>query len=197
MSDRTPPTKLERWCLLANKAGYELEGVRNSCILTSHALVAFLRMQGLEAEVFRAQAKVHCCQHDRQCYGSVAGSDGDGTRRPKSDGWHGHLAVSCGDFVLDPTIDQLEVSCGQRPRPAVFVKLDGWDTTPPDRPWQGGAWQHWLDGDLEISHVRHPRQVGWKSKPAARPSKWINVVDLMIEMSKNPAAWATAPVGVG
>ena len=186
---------LERWCLLANAAAHDTEGVRNTCILTSHALVTFLRMQGLEAEVFRAEAAIHCCRHDRQCYGSTAGSDGDGTRRPKSDGWHGHLAVSCGDFVLDPTLDQLEVSCGQRARPVVFVKPEGWDVTPPDRPWQGGAWHLWRDGDLEIRHARYRRQVGWKSKPAARPSKWMDVVDLMIEMSQQtPAAWATAPV---
>jgi hypothetical protein len=55
---------LERWCLLANAAAHDIEGVRNTCILTSHALVAFLRMQGLEAEVFRAEAAIHCCRHD-------------------------------------------------------------------------------------------------------------------------------------
>lgn len=180
-----PLCDLQYWCLLANVAAYEIEGVRNTCILTSHALVEFLRIQGLQAEVFRAVAAVHCCRHDRQCHGSSAGSNGDGTRRPKSENWNGHLAVSCGNYVLDPTLDQLEVSCGQRPAPAAFLKPEGWDVAPPDRPWQGGAWHSWRDGDIEIRHGRYRHQAGWKSKPAARPNSWMDVVDLMIEKSRS------------
>ncbi len=48
---------LEDWCLLANAAAYDIEGVRNTCIHTSHALVAFLQLQDFEAEVFRARAR--------------------------------------------------------------------------------------------------------------------------------------------
>jgi hypothetical protein len=178
---------LEHWCLLANAAAYDIEGVGNSCILTSHALVAFLQLQGFEAEVFRARASVHLTKEferrlGRPGYGAAAG-EGHFSRSPG--GWAGHLAVSCGDFVLDPTLDQLEAE-GQRPRPAVFVKPVGWDVPPPDRPWQGGAWHHWRDGDLNVGHARHPRQVGWKSKPAARRSSWVEVVDLMVSLSGKP-----------
>lgn len=172
-------TELQDWCLLANAVAYEMEGVRNTCIHTSMALAEFLRRQGLEAEVFRAEAAVHCLLHDRQCYGSFAGGNGDGTGRPKANGWRGHLAVSCGDFVLDPTIDQLETRCGLRPTPAVFRKPEGWGVTPPDRPWQGGTWHRWDEAGLEVSHVRYRRQVGWKSKPAARPSRWLDMVEAM------------------
>ena len=173
--------ELEEWCRLANAAAYEIEGVRNTCIQTSHALAAFLRSKGLEAEVFRAEAKVFCKLHDRKCTGSVAGSNGDGTRRPKSSGWYGHLAVSCGDYVLDPTIDQLEVTCGLRPSPAVFLKPEGWGESPPDMPWAGGAWHHWDEDGLDVGHVRHRKQIGWKSKPAALPSRWTNIRELMSE----------------
>lgn len=173
---------LRGWCLLANRVAYDMDGVRNTCIHTSMALAEFLRRQDLDAEVFRAKAGVDCLLHDKQCYGAVAGSDGDGTRRPKSNGWHGHLAVSCGDFVLDPTIDQLETKCDLRPAPAVFLKPEGWDVVPPDRPWQGGSWHHWEEDGLDVSHVRHPRQMGWKSKPAARPSRWLDMVEAMVEV---------------
>jgi hypothetical protein len=176
---------LERWCLLANTVAYTLDGVRNTCIHTSIALAEFLRLWGLEAEVFRAEAHVHCARPDHQnCHGSTAGSNGNGTRRPKSAGWRGHLAVSCGDYVLDPTLDQLSTSCGLRPRPAVFLKPDGWGMTPPDRPWQGGAWHRWQEGNLDVSHVRYRHQVGWKSKPAARPSRWREIVELMVVHEK-------------
>jgi hypothetical protein len=175
---------LENWCLLANAAAYDIEGVRNSCISTSHALVAFLQLQGFEAEVFRARARAHPTKESeqrlgRRGYGACAG-EGHFSRSPG--GWAGHLAVSCGDFVLDPTLDQLEAE-GQRPRPAVFVKPVGWDVPPPDSPWDGGAWHHWRDGDLDVGHARHPRQVGWKSKPAARRSSWMEVVDLMMSLN--------------
>ena len=174
---------LERWCRLANIIAYdEMEGVRNTCIHTSLALAEFLRRQGLEAEVFRAEAHVHC-DHDQRCTGSTVGWDGDGTRRPKSTGWRGHLAVSCGDYVLDPTLDQMETGCGLRPAPAVFLKPEGWDVAPPDRPWQGGSWYVWQEGELNIHHCRYRKQVGWKSKPAARPGQWLSIVELMGEVS--------------
>ena len=177
----------EKWCLLANAAAYDILGARNTCILTSHALVAFLQLQGFEAEVFRARARAHPTKEferrlGRRGYGAYAG---DGYFSHSPGGWAGHLAVSCGDFVLDPTLDQLETE-GQRPRPAVFVKPVGWDVPPPDMPWRGGAWHHWRDGDLDVGHARHPRQVGWKSKPAARRSSWMDVVDLMMSLNGTP-----------
>lgn len=177
---------LENWCLLANFAAYDIDGVRNTCIHTSHALVAFLRLKGFEAEVFRARASVSPTKEfeqrlGRRGYGAVAGY-GHFSHRG---GWAGHLAVSCGDFVLDPTLDQLEAE-GQRPRPAVFAKPVGWDVPPPDRPYQGGAWHYWRDGDLDVGHARHPRQVGWRSKPAARRSSWMDVLDLMVSLDAMP-----------
>jgi hypothetical protein len=96
--------------------------------------------------------------------------------------WRGHLAVSCGEYVLDATVDQLETSCGQTARPAVFHKPDGYDITPH---LEGLVWyqvfHQWEEGDLHISHARHRLQNGWKSKGAARPGAWRPVVALMLE----------------
>jgi hypothetical protein len=170
---------LNRWCLLANTAAYDIEGVHNTCVQTSHALMHFLRLQGFEAEVFRAEAHAHCLD-DNRCHSASAGWNGDGTRRRKSDGWAGHLAVSCGDYVLDPTLDQLVVGCGARPRPAVFRKPENWDV-PPANSWRGGARHDWSEGDLAINHSRYTRQVGWKSLPASRQSRWIDILGLMLE----------------
>jgi hypothetical protein len=176
--DRPPvEADLQRFCLLANQAAYDLQGVRNSCILTSCALVEFLRLQGLQAQVFRAEAHAHC-RH--AAHGAAVGWNGDGTRRPKSDGWHGHLAVTCGNYVLDPTLDQLDPG-GIPVSPAVFLKPDGYDTTPPR--WQQRVWHEWTEGDCTIRHARHWKQFGWKSKPAARESKWRDLVALMIELA--------------
>ena len=71
---------LENWCLLANAAAYAIEGVRNTCILTSHALVAFLQLQGFEAEVFRARARA------RPPRSSSNGSAGQATAQPPGTG---------------------------------------------------------------------------------------------------------------
>jgi hypothetical protein len=185
MDDANLIRDLEKWGLLVNAAAYDLEGVRNTCISTSHALVAFLQLQGFEAEVFRARARAHPTKEFEQRLGRRGRGAYAGDGHFSHGGWAGHLAVSCGDFVLDPTLDQLDAE-GQRPRPAVFVKPAGWDVPPPDRPWQGGAWHDWRDGDLDVGHARHPRQVGWKSKPAARHSSWMDVVDLTISLNSKP-----------
>ena len=95
------------------------------------------------------------------------------TRRPKSDGWNGHLAVSVSDYVCDPTLDQLQAE-GRCAAPAVLGKPDGYDATP-------RVWHEWAEGDLTIRHARHPRQIGWRSKPAARASAWRDLVALMVE----------------
>jgi hypothetical protein len=157
---------LRRWCDLANRIAYETLGYRNSCVLTSHALAAFLREQGIDAEPFRAE--MHAFPDDGLDAGFVLGSSGDGTRRPAASpgGWWGHLAVSCGEWVLDPTIDQSAVGY-RRLRPAVFRKPSGWDE---------GVAHCWNENGIDVRYQRYYRQVGWKSAPDARPSHWLDVV---------------------
>lgn len=154
--------QLRRWCRLANRAGRNVCGYRNSCIATSHALAAFLRSRGIDAEPFRAEAYIH--SPDRSVYGSVLGSRGDGSRQPAASpgSWRGHLAVACGAHVLDPTIDQAPVG-GKRIRPAVFAMPDQWDDGHPFR---------WSEQGLSVTYSKYYRQVGWKSAPDSRPSHW-------------------------
>ncbi len=105
-----PETRLTWWTTVANRGALVLLRETATCIPTSLALAEFLRGRGLDAEVFRATATVFCAEpgHDR-CHGSSAGHPGDGSRRPATGPgmWGGHLAVSCGEYILDPTIDQL------------------------------------------------------------------------------------------
>ena len=171
MTDGTVPAldQLQRWCELANHASFARWKARDTCILTSHALAAFLQARGLVAEVFRAEAHVH--SPDRNVYGAAVGWDGDGTRRKAAapDMWHGHLAVICEGHALDPTIDQMEVG-GKRIRPAVFPVPERWDE---------GVWHRWDEDGLTVSYCKYRRQVGWKSAGDARPSHWQPVTDLM------------------
>lgn len=154
--------QLRRWCRLANRAGRNVCGYRNSCIATSHALAAFLRSRDVEAEPFRAEVQVFGVE--RGAHGFVLGSSGDGSRQPAASPgmWHGHLAVASGMHILDPTIDQAAVGV-QRVRPAVFVKPDGWEE---------GSRHFWQEHGLSVGYWRYHRQAGWRSAPDARPSHW-------------------------
>ena len=84
--------------------------------------------------------------------------------------WRGHLAVSCGGYVLDPTIDQSAVG-KVRLRPAVFAKPAEWES--------GGA-HNWEERGLTVSYHLYYRQAGWKSAPDARPSHWRDITAAMI-----------------
>lgn len=165
---------LQQWCVLANRAAVTLTGERNNCIAASLALVEYLATQGIEASVFRAEARAELDPYIARIYSMDSAVDtvGCGSRPPGRLGWFGHLAVSCGPYVLDPTLDQLLVD-GRRPKPVVFAKPGGWSS---------GTWRNYQDGDLNVHHRRHDLQIGWKSKPAARRSQYMQVFDLMISL---------------
>lgn len=144
--------------LLANKVAFECLGYRNSCIITSYALVEHLRRRGIIASPVRVE--VH----------NVGAALGWGSDRPmSSDGWPGHLAVECGDYVLDPTLDQVP-----RLEPMVFLKPEGWDS---------GAPYRWMTANCSAGfpsyYERHRRQNGWKTSGAARSTSWRWIADRM------------------
>ena len=173
---------LRRWCRLANRAGRNVCGYRNSCIATSHALAAFLRSRGLEADPFRAE--VHVWTGSREIPGFVLGSSGDGSRRPAAGPgmWHGHLAVRSGEYVLDPTIDQ--AAAGKvRLKPAVFAVPADWDDDVRYFDWNTGTFR-WEENGLAVSYGRYYRQVGWKSAGDARPSRWRDIAAEMEFLSE-------------
>ena len=163
---------MRKWCSLANRLARQMTGgCRSTCIATSHALAAFLREQGLDAEPFRAEMHAHPLKREPGVYGFILGSSGDGSRQPAASPgmWRGHLAVSCGGYVLDPTIDQSAVG-KVRLRPAVFAKPAGWDS---------GAAHCWEERGLSVRYHLYYRQAGWKSSPDARPSHWRDITAAM------------------
>lgn len=155
------PPGLQRACNLANEVAYRYLGYRNSCIVTSHALAAFLRIQRYEADLVRPEWHVF----PEHGHGAALSWDGDGSRRPAASPghWRGHLAVSCTGFLLDPTIDQLSTE-DMKISPLV-ISMAGW--------WNEGTGIKFVDENGTFFRGdRYHRQAGWKSAPDARPSRW-------------------------
>jgi hypothetical protein len=100
--------------------------------------------------------------------------------------WRGHLAVTCGPYVLDPTIDQ--AAAGKiRLRPAVFLKPAGWDESGRDDGSRANGTAYWWDErGLMVRYGKYHRQVGWKSAGDARPSHWRDIVAEMERLSTRP-----------
>jgi transcriptional regulator with XRE-family HTH domain len=153
-----PERDLQRWCRLANRAGRNIFGFRNSCIMTSHALAEFLRGRGLDAECVRVE--VHAFGNSASF---ALGWDGDGSRRPasKPGRWRGHLAVASAGCILDPTIDQGGKGAF-RLKPAVFRIGDSDSATD-----YGHGWQ---ESGFTVSHEAYRKQAGWKSRAESRPA---------------------------
>lgn len=178
------PAALRSACELANVVAYEIRQERNTCVVTSHALAAYLRAaENLEAGLVRVTAVTHprcrCATncHGLTCQGAVLGSDGGGERLPKArdSGWWGHLVVTCGGYLLDPTVDQSNNE---------FVHL-GPLVLPLPNGWNDG--ESVMLTDAEGTFVRYSkfrRQVGWKSAPDARPSHWRPIVNLMLALQE-------------
>jgi hypothetical protein len=184
--DNTIPAELLLPCILANAAAYIDCGHPATCVLTAHALAAYLREQhDLEPSLVRVEAHAHpqCrCEsdcHGRYCSGKVLGSPPWGERRPatRPGWWGGHLAVTCDGYLLDPTIDQ--VNNDLMHLPPIVVPL-------PDD-WENGGGPQVADGEgTGVWWRKYYRQIGWKSAGDARPSHWRPVVDLMLEL---PRIW--------
>lgn len=159
-----PERDLQRWCRLANRAGRNIFGFRNSCIMTSHALAEFLRGCGLDAECVRVEVHAH-----GNSAGFILGGDGGGMRRPAASPghWRGHLAVTSNGYILDPTIDQGGKGAF-RLKPAVFAIGESWSAT---------AYKHvWEESGFTASHEAYRKQAGWKSRAESRPAHWADVV---------------------
>jgi hypothetical protein len=190
------PLDLRDACTLANACAYQWLGYRNSCILTSHALAAFLRLRGHDASLVRVELhpfpQCRCTPdtlaalnvrynsnlrwescHGRNCDAYVLGWDGDGSRRrAASPGkWAGHLAVTSEGCLLDPTADQVNKSF-EVLRPVAVPLPEGWDE---------GKGIRFTDGSRTfVRYERYHRQAGWKSAGDARPSHWMPVVHRMV-----------------
>lgn len=176
------PPDLQSACELANRVAYSILGYRNSCVLTSHALAAFLKLRRYEPCLVRPEWHVfpECrCDfgdcHGRAYRGGALSWDGDGSRRPASRPgyWNGHLAVTCDGYLLDPTIDQLNNESVHLP--CLVISLAGW--------WDKGTDIRFVNSEgTFVRGNKYHRQAGWKSRPDARPSHWHNVLHQMVSV---------------
>lgn len=167
------PAGLVRACQVANRAAFGLLARRNVCVVASHALAAFLALQRYEPVLVRPEW--HVFPADRRLPGASLSWDGDGTRRRAAvpGCWHGHLAVACAGFLLDPTIDQ--VNGAGIAVPPLVIPLGGW--------WDEGGWVEFTDeAGAYVRGCRYHRQRGWKSAPDARPSHWADVLHRMVDL---------------
>jgi hypothetical protein len=184
---------LDVYCRTANSVScWHNEGERATCILTSHALVGFLRQQcGLEAEPVRVEVVIYHEDRDVVWSCAVLGSSGDGVRMPATEAgkWRGHLAVWCQGYVLDPTIDQVEVG-GCRVAPATFLAPEGWADSNYQGHWEGdypeGSWvtgicHHWTEHPLTVRYGKYYQQKGWKSASDSRRSHWQPITNAMVD----------------
>jgi hypothetical protein len=167
----TVPAYLQAACDKANLMAGAVRLCPATCVLTSHALAAYLReVEGLDPTLTRIEAHIF----PQRGTGSSLGSRGDGTRRPAAAKgmWHGHLAVTCVGYLLDPTIDQVNDG-NMNMSPLVLPLPAGWD--------DGAQIMFTTADDTFVRYCKYYRQVGWKAAGDARPSHWRPIVDLMIE----------------
>lgn len=153
----------QRLTKAANRIAYQETGIRDTCILTSAALLETLAALGIPVEALRVRAAVRGKERKPKQYGCVLGSIDAGTRMPaaKPDHWHGHLVVIAESrWLLDATLDQCNK--GHRhlcARPFVaevtLAFLTGEEyfqsTTDPR--------------DSHVSYLAYPNRGGWKHAP--------------------------------
>ena len=130
------------------------------CILASFALQNII----VGSKVVRVTAGIF--PTDRTIYGTVLGSEGDGTFRPKAKKghWHGHCCVLVEDtWLLDPTLDQVNKK-GIKLFPIAFKlkSIDPNETT------------FFNVNDCDIRYNIYRIQKGFNCAPDSRKSHWIS-----------------------
>ena len=176
----TTQQKLQEYTNAAEAAGYAYEHARNTCISTNHALQYFLVHHGYpDAKLVRMFAVVGSTPGTAGM-GKIYGGSRDGTRLPKSGlgMWHGHLGVECEGFILDPTVTSANASEGPHVTPLVVPQGEGW--------MEGKATFTTLVNGTLVKHIRHWRQYGWKSAPAAGQRNWKPIYHYMCGLLSIP-----------
>jgi hypothetical protein len=167
------PAELAEANQAANAANRRVGNRIDNCIAVGCALCRYLLEYGHPAELVRISAGVF---PPNSVQAVVLGSEGHGTRRPAAGPgmWRGHLGVECEGFLLDPTLDQATGPEMPYPVPPMVVLL------PAD--WGKDRWASVyiiLDGGTRLRWTRYPRQVGFRSVPAARPAQWRDIYEAM------------------
>lgn len=170
---------LDRLCRLTNREAFDLCGIRNTCITTSAALRDILERLGIPAELMRVEVAGFSTKGL-----VILGSDGDGQRRPKpkDGGWWGHVAVvAAGQFLLDPTFDQVE-GC----QPFTGEITEDWLTGKQTLWWVDGVRAPGFPGNSAAdlpSTIRYHALAGrggWKGTPAFRLWQRRDIIDAVL-----------------
>lgn len=151
----------------ATRISRQIYGVPSTCIHTSLALADVLNQLGIPASVLRVETIAHRPDPipPRECAACTLGGSGDGSFRPRGNGWRGHLVTIVESrWLLDATVGQVNVSVPLIRAHAVVAEvtsafLDGKDRLRVDFGPKSG----WAD------YRRVPIQNGWRSTPACRP----------------------------
>lgn len=159
--------RLTKICEAVNAAAWDHLGYRNSCILSSAALLYVLTELGIEAAPLRVEAGVFC---DGPRQATILGWLGDGSRQPAAGPrkWRGHLAVvASGRYLMDPTIDQAFDERGVKP-----------DVVDVGTAFISERMTFYTrNGDASIRYKSLPDKGGFKSAPDWRRSHWIGVAE--------------------
>jgi hypothetical protein len=175
------PAHLRQAVNAANEAAFQVNnGIRNTCIDTSHALRSYLIDHGHNAMLVRAAFRYFPPEGP----GAVIGNRG----RLKGPEWAGHLTVECEGFLLDATADQANrppSRTGKRATwvPPLIVPLwDGYE----EGEYLFLAWDDGSRGDYQ----RYYRQNGFSYLPPSRRRYWGPTRELMASIieSSNAAA---------
>jgi len=161
------PKRLVKLNNLANRISVQILGTRDNCILVSTMLNQLLTDLGYNSRLVRITAAMF--PDNRNQHGTVLGSEGDGTRCQKAEKgmWHGHLGVMVDEkWLLDPTLDQID---GLKP---VVIRLS-----------QNGGTYYRVNKST-VRHTIYPKQVGFKWAGDARPCRWKDIYNSILEELK-------------
>jgi hypothetical protein len=167
------PAHLRQAVNAANEAGFQLNGVRNTCLETSHALRAYLANRGHNATLVRSTFR----HFPVEGWGANLGSS---NRSSSGKGWAGHLTVECDGFLLDSTADQVNDSPTQTGERGTWVTpliLPLWER------YEDGAYLflEWADGSRG-DYQRYYRQNGFSYQPVSRRIAWGETLELMVKI---------------
>ena len=163
-----------------NKAMRMEWGSSDCCILSSYAIQHVLRQLEFEnVNLLRVTCHI---QPSKSEYGVVMGSDGNGSKQPKTEPgqWKGHLVTTVGTkWILDATLDQVNdqifrYTCDYDQ----FVKPLLGELSPEF--WDNKTVYFNLDNKTSVQYSIFKRQVGFKNIPHARPSHWMPIAEKVL-----------------
>jgi hypothetical protein len=160
---------------VANEEAFKYTQERNTCILTSAAMVYVLQYLGYQASPMRLCVQLHWNWNDpKHISGTVLGSDDRGTRVPPGL-WGGHLGVVVMNrYLVDPTLDQVNHDSGGEWLPPLVAEVSP--------AFLAGSEQHYFSyGESALNYTAFPGRGGFKSAEAFRKSSWMPLAENILK----------------